>query len=224
MTEGRNGIVRQAESIGHITKEQFCDWLAGEMPPDREVEFLGHIGNCTFCAHQFAEWMEAPPELSVNRAQTPLELPVSQAETPPESPASQEGIAREISMSQTGMLIPPRYLKEEIVQRTQQMGVQMSAHVREKSRQMQLFMYSLKVGVAVMTSIFLLMLTANVQELQPGAVREWRTEQRQQRQEADSREERISITDALNQKSGEISGFLCDISNGLFRMGLDQTE
>lgn len=185
MTEGKNGIVRQADSRRHIMKEQFCDWLAGEMPPDSEAEFLEHIGNCTFCAHQFAGWMEMTPELTVN---------------------------------------PPRYLKEEIMQQTQQMGVQMSVHVREKSRQMQLFMYSLKVGLAVMTSIFLLMLTANVQELQPGTVHEWRTEQMQQRQEAGSREGRMSITDTLNQKSGEISGFLCDISNGLFRMGLDETE
>lgn len=192
MTEGKNGISRQMESKCHITKEQFCDWLAGEMPSDREEEFLGHIGSCTFCAHQFAEWMEAPPELSVNQMTVPLD--------------------------------PPRYLKEEIVQRTQQAGVQMGVHVREKSRQMQLFLYSVKVGLAVMTSIFLLMLTANVQELQPGTVREWRAEQMQQRQEADSQEERISITDTLNQKSGEISGFLSDISNGLFRMGLDGTE
>ena len=102
--------------------------------------------------------------------------------------------------------------------------MQMSVQVREKSRQMQLFMYSLKVGMAVMTSIFLLLLTADVQNLQPQTVREWRTEQMQQKQEADSREERVSIADTLNQKSGEISGFLCDISNGLFRMGLDETE
>jgi anti-sigma factor RsiW len=201
MTEGKNGIVRQADGRCHITNEQFCDWLAGEMPPDRETEFLGHIGNCTFCAHQFAEWMEAPPE-------------------PPELAVSRE----EAFMNQPGLLNPPRYLKEEIIQRTQQPSVQMGVHVRQKSRQMQLFMYSLKVGLAVTASIFLLMLTANVQELQPETVREWRTEQMQQRQEADSREETISISHTLNQKSREISGFLCDISNGLFRMGLDETE
>ncbi len=202
MTEGKNGIVRQAENRCHITKEQFCDWLAGEMPSDKEAEFLEHVGNCTFCAHQFADWMEAPPD-----------LPVSQTKT-----------VQEISMNQTGLLNPPRYLKEEIMQRRQRAGVQMSVQVREKSRQMQLFMYSLKVGMAVMTSIFLLLLTADVQNLQPQTVREWRTEQMQQKQEADSREERVSIADTLNQKSGEISGFLCDISNGLFRMGLDETE
>jgi len=204
MTEGKNGIVRQEDGRCHITKEQFCDWLAGEMPPDKEAEFLEHVGNCTFCAHQFAGWMEAPPD-----------LPVSQTKT-----------VQEISMNQTGLLNPPRYLKEEIMQRRQRTGVQMSLQVREKSRQMRLFMYSLKVGMAVMTSIFLLLLTADVQNLQPQTVREWRTDQMQQKQkqEADGQEEWVSIADTLNQKSGEISGFLCDISNGLFRMGLDETE
>ena len=67
MTEGKNGIVRQAENRCHITKEQFCDWLAGEMPSDKEAEFLEHVGNCTFCAHQFADWMEAPPDLPVSQ-------------------------------------------------------------------------------------------------------------------------------------------------------------
>lgn len=179
MTRERTSITRQEEGNCHITKEQFCDWLAGELPPDEEAEFLEHIGNCTFCAGQFADWMESPPEL-------------------PE---------------------PPAYLKEEILQRTQQIDVQMTVRVKERSRQMQLFMYGLKVGMAVVTSIFLLILTTNIQSLQPGDVRDWRMEQRQERQE-----ERVSLTDTLNRKSREVSSFLNEISNGLFRMGIEDTE
>lgn len=182
MTRDRTTMIRQEEGICHITKEQFCDWLAGELPPDKETEFLGHIGNCTFCAGQFANWMESPPEL-------------------PE---------------------PPAYLKEEVLQRTQQIDVQMTVRVKERSRQMQLFMYGLKVGMAVVTSIFLLILTTNIQSLQPEDVRDWRMEQREQRQER--QEERVSLTDTLNRKSGEVSSFLNEISNGLFRMGIEDTE
>lgn len=181
MTEERDSYTDSREGNSHITKEAFCDWLAGELPLDKETEFLGHIGSCTFCAGQFAGWMESPQK-------------------------------------------PPAYLKEEILQRTQQMDVQVSVHVREKSRQMQLFMYSLKVGLAVMTSIFLLMVTANIQALQPEKTNNWKEERRQQRQEREVDEDEADITGILNQKSGEISSFLYEVSNGLFRMGIEEIE
>ncbi len=177
MTETGKEIVRREEGNLHIDKEMFCDWLAGRMNPQRESEFLGHIGKCTFCAQQFADWMELPHE-------------------------------------------PPRYLKEEITQRAHQVDVQVSVQVKEKSRQIQLFMYSLKVGLAVVTSIFLLMLTANFQDLDAGAVREWRLVRMQEQ----SAEEQISITDTLSRKSGEVSSFLNEISNGLFRMDTEERE
>lgn len=186
MTRERTKIIRQEEANRHITKKQFCDWLAGELPPDKETEFLGHIGNCTFCAGQFANWMESPPQISAVQEKAPE---------------------------------PPAYLKEEILQRTQQIDVQMTVRVKERSRQMQLFMYGLKVGMAVVTSIFLLLMTTNMQSLQYEEVRDWRMEQRQERQE-----ERMSLTDTLSRKSGEVSNFLNEISNGLFRMGIEDTE
>lgn len=177
MTETGKEIVRREEKNPHIDREMFCDWLAGEMNPQRESEFLEHIGKCTFCAQQFADWMELPHE-------------------------------------------PPRYLKEEITQRAHQMDVQVSVQVKEKSRQIQLFMYSLKVGLAVVTSIFLLFLTANFRDLDSGAVREWRLERMQQQ----GSEEQMSITDTLSKKSGEVSSFLNEISNGLFRMDTEERE
>lgn len=192
MTKGRTAMTRQEEGNCHITKEQFCDWLAGELPPDKEAEFLGHIGNCTFCAGQFANWMESPPQDFARQVEFPPQISANQREAPD----------------------PPAYLKEEILQRTQQIDVQMTVCVKERSRQMQLFMYGLKVGMAVVTSIFLLILTTDIQSMQPEDVREWRMERREQRQER--QEERVSLTDTLNRKSGEISSFLNEISNGLF--------
>lgn len=177
----------------HITREQFCDWQAGEMELSQEEAFLGHIGSCTFCSGQFADWMEAPQESFGEQMELPHE--------------------------------PPVYLKEEILQRTQQMDVQMAVHVKEKSQQMQLFMYSLKVGLAVMTSIFLLMLTTNIQDLQSEAVQSWKTQQmQQQRQEREAAGNEPDITGILNQKSGEVSSFLNEISNGLFRIEMKSIE
>ncbi len=230
MTRERTTAIRQEEGNCHITKEQFCDWLAGELPPDEEAEFLGHIGNCTFCAGQFANWMESPPEGSVGQPSGWMESPPEDAvlqpsgwmESLPEDSGNQIELTPQISAVYKKMPEPPVYLKEEILQRTQQIDVQMTVRVKERSRQMQLFMYSLKVGMAVVTSIFLLLLTTNIQSLQPEDVRNWRMEQKEQRQER--QEERISLTDTLNRKSGEVSSFLNEISNGLFRMGIEDKE
>lgn len=203
---GRNGMAGLTDGRHHITEEQFCDWMAGEMSLHEEEGFLGHIGSCTFCAQQFAEYMEAPKEFLAGAKELSWDL------------AGSKEPHRDLAGPEKLLLEPPGYLKDEILQRTQQVGVQVTVHVKEKSRQMQLFMYSLKVGLAVMTSILLLMVTANIQDLQSESVRSWKAEQAQQRQEKESREERMSITDTLNQKSGEVSSFLNDMSSGLFRM------
>ncbi len=135
-----------------------------------------------------------------------------QLEQPHEESAVQPGMQPEYSYRlQCRTPEPPAYLREEILQRTQQMDVQMAANVKERSRQMQLFLYSLKVGLAVMSSIFLLMLTNNVQGLQPEDGRVWEREQEELGEELD-------ITGILNQKSGEVSSLLNEISNGLFRI------
>ena len=42
----------------HISKAQFWNWQAGRLNSAEEERFLGHIGACTFCAGQFASWME----------------------------------------------------------------------------------------------------------------------------------------------------------------------
>lgn len=208
---GRNEMAGLAEGRRHITEEQFCDWLAGEMPAQEEKWFLGHIGSCTFCAQQFAGWMELP-EAFAGQLELPREESAVQPGMPPEAFAGQPGMQLEYSYRlQCRTPEPPAYLKEEILQRTQQMDVQMAANVKERSLQMQLFLYSLKVGLAVMSSIFLLMLTNNVQGLQPEDGRVWEREQEELGEELD-------ITGILNQKSGEVSSLLNEISNGLFRI------
>ncbi len=113
---------------------------------------------------------------------------------------------------------PPRYLKEEILSRTRQLNVQASVKLKETSRQVQLMIYSLKVGLAVTASIFLLTVTANVQNMDRDFSENYRTEQAQESQE---REE--SVVGRLKRHSKEITGLLNDISSGLFRIEMDDS-
>lgn len=192
--ETREGIIQEK---GHITKDLFCDWQAGRMKPPQEGQFLGHIGICTYCAGRFGDWMEqglaAPPE-------TGLEEP------PARYPPVQSPLLAE----------PPAYLKEEILRRTRQMDVQAAVCVKETSRRMQLILYSLKVSVAVMASIFLLAVTANVRNM------EFAPEPETRAQEREDRQAEPGFTDILKQKSGEISNLLNSLSNGLFRLDTEE--
>ncbi len=78
--------------------------------------------------------------------------------------------------------------------------------------------YSLKVGLAVTASIFLLTVTANVQNMDRDFSENYRTEQAQESQE---REE--SVVGRLKRHSKEITGLLNDISSGLFRIEMDDS-
>lgn len=211
MTAGTHKIaVQKRDSLqtGHISKDLFCDWQEGRMKQPEEERFLEHISVCTFCAEQFGNWME----------EGILEITV------PKEPGSDNELTSytECSSQSEHPLLsePPSYLKEEILHRTRQMDVQATLHLKETSQKMQLVLYSLKVGLAVMASIFLLMVTANVQDMDFETVR---TEQMQQR-EVREHDQQMDITDTLKQKSGEISTLLNNLSNGLFRVGMPEDE
>ncbi len=115
---------------------------------------------------------------------------------------------------------PPAYLKEEILRRSRQIDVQASIHIKETSHKVQLLMYSLKVGLAVMASIFLLMVTSNFQNLEFDMTQI----QQEQRANSESDSKEPGLTDTLKQKSGEISLFLNNLSNGLFRIETEETK
>ena len=127
---------------------------------------------------------------------------------------------------------PPRYLKEEILNRTRQLDVQASVKLKETSRQVQLMIYSLKVGLAVAASIFLLTLTSNVQhmELNLQLQENQQTEQEkgesqqmsQEKGEEQRREE--SIAGKLRRGSKEITTILNELSSGVFRIDRDTSE
>lgn len=60
---------------------------------------------------------------------------------------------------------PPAYLTDEIFARSQCLDVQTAKRVYHTSGQVRLLLYSLKVGLAVMTSLFLLFSVSEVEEI-----------------------------------------------------------
>lgn len=59
---------------------------------------------------------------------------------------------------------PPAYLAGEILERTKQLDVKAQTTVKQASKQLQLFLYSMKVGVAVAFSMLILVLTSTIQQ------------------------------------------------------------
>lgn len=55
-----------------------------------------------------------------------------------------------------GLIKAPAHMKQEILERSRRMDYQFAVTTRKASKQMQLFFYSLKVGAAVVTALFLL--------------------------------------------------------------------
>ncbi len=71
-----------------------------------------------------------------------------------------------------------------------------------------------------MASIFLLMVTSNFQNLEFDMTQI----QQEQRANSESDSKEPGLTDTLKQKSGEISLFLNNLSNGLFRIETEETK
>ncbi len=121
------------------------------------------------------------------------------------------------------LIEPPRYLKEEILNRAYQMDVKAAVKLKETSRKVQLLMYSLKVGLAVAASLFLLVITTDIQNANMNLSESQRIEQMQERQREakkrrESREREEDIAGTLRRGSKKISNILNDISSGWFRM------
>lgn len=212
------GKQSQMEQMGHaegkpahISRDLFCDWQEGKLKEPEEIGFFTHIGACTFCAEQFANWMEEgcleEEEFGLWTTSPGIpEIGLEKVSGKEFSGLAGDGLWKE----------PPRYLKEEILSRTHQLDVQASVKFKETSRQVQLMVYSLKVGFAVVASIFLLAVTADIQNMDPGLLGNQQAGQVQAGQEK-SREDG-NIVRRLRQGSKEITGLLNELSNGLFRI------
>lgn len=112
---------------------------------------------------------------------------------------------------------PPAYLKDEISRRTRQLDVQTVVKVKQTSKQMQLLMYSLRVGLAVAASIFLLTVTTDVGKM--------KVEMPQNKQDiTENRQERESITDKLNRGSSFVTDVLNQMTSGFFQIEQKEPE
>ena len=72
-----------------------------------------------------------------------------------------------------GLIKAPAHMKQEILERSERIDYQLAVTTRKVSRQMQLFFYSLKVGAAVVTALFLLfMVPKEIPQAEPRVPKE----------------------------------------------------
>ena len=93
--------------------------------------------------------------------------------------------------------------------------------LKKTSRQMQLFLYSMKVGLAVTVSIFLLVLTTDLQNMDLAQSKGQRAQQLQEQQESPQAQDGVregGFVGSLRRGSWEITGALKDLTNGFFRV------
>lgn len=194
--------------VVHMDRNLFCDWQEGRLKGQEETDLLEHIGACTFCAERFGTWMEegGVREIGID-----------------------DDFQKEMQPEKSFLAEPPRYLKEEILERTHQMDVQAAVKLKETSKQVQLMIYSLKVGLAVAASIFLLTITSDIQRMNLEIPESQRTQELQERQEAavkrqESRAKEENFTGRLRRGSREITNMLNNLSSGLFGMEMDNFD
>ncbi|EOS45968.1 hypothetical protein V1226_11300 [Lachnospiraceae bacterium JLR.KK009] len=205
--QAEGNIQMEAQKPAHISRDLFCDWQEGKLGTPEETDFFTHIGACTFCAGQFANWME-------------------------EGFLDEEGLA--LGQAPNGslgkgtpLMEPPKYLKEEIISRTRQLDVQAAVKIKETSKQVQLMVYSLKVGLAVAASVFLLTVTADIQNMgfgQPQQPQAPPGNQQAVQEEQKGQGAEGNLISRLRQGSKDITGLLNEFSNGLFRIEMDSSE
>jgi len=98
------------------------------------------------------------------------------------------------------LLAPPAYFQEEVLKKTHSLNVQAVKIVHCTSKKMRLFLYSLKVSLALAASLFLLFVTAKVDNM------EMRLEDQQ-----------TTINETLNKGSSSVGESLRDLTDWLFQ-------
>lgn len=101
------------------------------------------------------------------------------------------------------LLEPPAYLQEEILERSRCADVRAVKTASGLSRNMRLFLYSLKVGLAVAASLYVLFFSSGIGGLEIPVIR---IEQ----------EMSGSITETLDEKSEKANGRLRELTRSLF--------
>lgn len=114
-------------------------------------------------------------------------------------------------------IIPaPRDMKENILKATKRPEVQLAIKSREASKQLQLFIYSLKVGTAAVGAILLLFLTMNSANLK--STTEFMSDINLRQEES------VSFTDTIRDGMNTISKSMLDFSNNIIKMEVTDND
>jgi hypothetical protein len=112
------------------------------------------------------------------------------------------------SMTQD-MITAPRYLKENIMKATKRPEVQLAHKAKQTSKQMQLFLYSLKVGTATIGALLLLFLAMNFSSV-TSSINVPENNDR-------NNENNISFTTTIREKMDDVSNSLLDFTNNIMK-------
>lgn len=125
-------------------------------------------------------------------------------------------------------VMPPSYLQEEILERTRQLDVQTAVVVKQTSKRLQLFFYSLRVGAAVLVSILILGVTANFQDVsftqieQPRVEEQLETEGQPEMEGQIKEKDRESVLDKINRTTGGITQRMSTFANQILNGGKEE--
>lgn len=117
------------------------------------------------------------------------------------------------------MITAPRNMKENLLKAAKRPEVQLAVKAKETSKQMQLFLYSLKVGSATVLALLLLLLTVNFNgspALHPSPIPKPTIGQETTAPEAAGLDI-PSLTSKLRDNMNKISNDLLDFSNNILK-------
>lgn len=107
------------------------------------------------------------------------------------------------------MLTAPRNMKDNILTAVKRPEIQLAVKAKAASKQLQLFIYSLKVGTAAAGALLLLFLTINYSSLINFPA---------QNKEDSNNQNRFSLTETLRDNMNKLSDNMLDFSNSMIDM------
>lgn len=115
------------------------------------------------------------------------------------------------------IIVAPRDMKANILKATKRVDVQLAAKARETSKQMQLFIYGLKVGTATVCALLLLLFTMNFSNISTAFDMPINTSSDTSVETEDNNN--ISLTAKIRDNMDTISNSMLDFSNNIINGG-----
>jgi hypothetical protein len=112
------------------------------------------------------------------------------------------------------LISAPRDMKENILKAVKRPETQLAVTVKETSKKMQLFIYSLKVGTATIAALLLLLLSVNLTNF---AVSPDKWAQQSDTETTDKNEENVPLTSAIRNEMDSICNNILDFSNSIMK-------